>query len=228
LQLTLSGKVKHCAKLNDNLAKKKAATAAECHDPLQFFMSAKSPAGKASMTSPYEYATQNRYAIRTATKPDIMQCSVAFLRSTHNEVEARVTDWNNVDKPLLRTAGSTSNTKSSTLTGLPDNLVVKMTGAFGTELNFEYGTAGTLSHYKWTSKSYGAGRGVDGSAGKYNNFCKSTKGKFDYDPAKYPKDSKATLGIKMANGQYPKSTTTATQQDVEYTKCWFPCFKAKI
>ena len=184
------------------------------------------------MTSPYDYTTQNRYAIRVAGTPEIMQCSVAFIRSQHNEVEAVVTDWDNNDHPKVRLAGPAApatGTTTATLKGLPFDLVVKSTGAYKTTpMEFTYGVSGKHSYFKWNSKSTGAGRGPNGALGKNNDFCKVELKKADYDPANYPNVATATLGMKTSAGYPAPKLPAAKQQEVEYTKCWFPCFEQAI
>lgn len=211
-----------------------------CDDPMQFRLTAR-PNVVGKMSSPYDPIPQpnaagtgvvagtgrdNRYAIQYHNpRPELLQCSVEFVRSQHFQVEARVVNWANINMTPKVRANHPAGGFTTTIRGLPYDLLVTATGGIGTPLQFVYGrhtgqqTPGDkIAHYRWTSTSKGQGKGPDGL-----NAFRICKVELFNDKQYNAQDLTYSIGLKgetppVANAALPKMQT-------EHTKCFFPCFQ---
>lgn len=65
-----------------------------------------------------------------------MQCTGEYVRTAHNEVSARVKNWRSQNQLNVRTRNA-NNAYTTTLTGLPFELVREMVG-LGSQLSFKF------------------------------------------------------------------------------------------
>jgi hypothetical protein len=165
--------------------------------------------------------SDNHYAIQYGTKPEMMQCSVEYVRTEHNEVSARVVNWRNEDQPNVRTTHANS-AYTTTLTGLPFDLVITANGGLGSQLRFVYGNQQSqnnrISYFEWNLDSVGAGVGASSSSATNYEYCKIEKLKVQYNP----QDNQYPLGLK---GDLPPTAIKGLKkQNTERISCYFPCF----
>ena len=115
----------------------------------------------------------NHYSLENTAYPDLLQCSVELTRNGDNSFEATLFDWRN-DQVSQATKQITGTTGTAKFTGLPLDLTVGKTGAFGSLVNFEYGDSPNTqaAYYKWNSESRGDGRGPATDDGQPLRFCK--------------------------------------------------------
>lgn len=115
----------------------------------------------------------NHYALENTGTPDLLQCSVELARNGDNSFAATLLNWNNkiVSQATQLIPGATGTAK---FTGLPLDLTIGKTGAFSSDVTFEYGDSPKtqIGYYKWNSESTGDGRGPATNDGQSSRFCK--------------------------------------------------------
>jgi hypothetical protein len=165
-------------------------------DGRQFQLSEKPNVG-GKIDSPYNGAKgkDNKYKLSNVAYKELYQCSVKFNRtgdvyitdakvSSFDDTETKVTDFK------LPNVGATYKLK-----GLPVDLQVKRTGAFGSKLEFSYGpglAGSNVNNFDWDSEMEGSGRGPFTNGGKPRRICKV------------------------------ETTSAANTQSFN---CWFPCYQ---
>lgn len=143
----------------------------------QFGMTSKPvPGGKISAR--YEPSDNNRYSLQQTVFADLFQCSVELTRDGDNDFkDFKVFDCENKDTtdPNVKSCTIAAATGQCDVKGLPNNLVLKKTGAFGTELNFEYADSTNVNHFTWNSEQKGNGKGPVNKDGEILRYCAADK-----------------------------------------------------
>jgi hypothetical protein len=173
-------------------------------DRTQFQLSEKAVGG-GKISSPYNDPKQgqndNKYEISRVPYDALYQCSVEFRRTGDQTINQIIlSDWENKEHKPARGCTLANNGDTCNLTGLPQPLQLKRTGAFGTKMEFAYapGLAGSnINQFEWDSDMVGSGRGP------YTDP--------DTDPNRNPGKF-----CKVVAGNAPNT------QDFN---CWFPCYK---
>ncbi|KAL9618755.1 MAG: hypothetical protein Q9160_006549 [Pyrenula sp. 1 TL-2023] len=147
------------------------------NDGYQFGMTSK-PVNAGKISARYEPSDNNRYSTQQTVYADLFQCSVELTRDGDNDFkDFKVFNWENKDTtdPKVKSCTISSGTGQCDMKGLPNNLVLKKTGAFGTVLNFEYATTGNVNHFTWNSEQKGNGKGPVNKDGEILRYCAADK-----------------------------------------------------
>lgn len=124
------------------------------NDGYQFGMTSK-PVNAGKISARYEPSDNNGYSTQNTVYADLFQCSVELTRDGDNDFkDFKVFNWENKDTtdPNVKSCTISGTTGQCDVKGLPSNLVLKKTGAFGSVLNFEYADTNNINHFIWDSE----------------------------------------------------------------------------
>ncbi|KAF1843215.1 uncharacterized protein K460DRAFT_290699 [Cucurbitaria berberidis CBS 394.84] len=165
-------------------------------DGRQFGMVRKAVGG-GKISSPYNFdKNDNRYSLLGTPYKELYQCSVKFTRDGDQDIRSiTLSDWEDKDF-FLTDFQLPNNGDTHLMQGLPKDLQIKRTGAFGSKIGFFYAPTQTpgqnINEFEWDSDMSGNGRGPATNDGQPDRFCR------------------------VANGNGPN------KQDFE---CYFPCYR---
>ena len=169
-------------------------------DGFQIMMTEKKVGG-GKIQAPYFLASDNnKYQYADTPYDNLYQCSVELQRDGDKNIKnIKLFTWENKQGGTTSTCTLNNDGDTCNIKGLPVDLQIKHTGAFGSKLGFEYapGQKGAnVNNFAWDSEQKRNGRGpwtdADPSGAR--------------DPLRY--------GKVQGNG--------ANSQTME---CWFPCWK---
>ncbi|KAI4638957.1 hypothetical protein J4E93_009707 [Alternaria ventricosa] len=169
-------------------------------DGMQFELSEKTWASGKLSSYYNRNGDDNKYKLTDTAYAELYQCGVEFTRDGDATIkDIKLSDWENKEFTPAQ-CNLANNGDTCDLQGLPNDLQIKRTGNFGTNLEFEYtpGQNGAnVNFFDWDSDMKGNGRGPWTDP--------------ESDPNRQP-----TRFCKVVDGSAPNTQSF---------NCWFPCYK---